>query len=111
MSGDWLREMMLLAFTARHSVTALGRSSPSSYSLVSGEKRLSRLFSHWPFELDIVEGDLRLHGEFDWAQSGDRFDLRGDLLARLDNLAGVYGELGFIGLSGEVRARITSSSR
>ena len=45
MSGDWLREMMLRAVTARHSVTGVGPQMPSSHSTRCGWKRLAPLLS------------------------------------------------------------------
>ncbi len=90
-----------------HSGNGSARITTRQLTFNSGDKRLSRFFSHWPFELDIYAGTVSLNGNFDWQGAGP-FAPAGRVECHLERLSGVYGDLGFIGLSGDVPLQLAA---
>jgi hypothetical protein len=104
----------LLTFSALHDMgkaAGAGRISTGKVSFNAQDNALSSYFAYWPFEFDIYEGEFSSRGDFDWRQSAGEIELEGDLAIRMTDLAGFYGELGFIGLSGDIPARLASPQR
>lgn len=100
----------LFEFSAEHDLDSgkgSGQLTTRQLAFDPGDKRLSRFFSHWPFELDIYQGTLSMSGNIDW-QSADPLALQGRFQCHLEKLSGVYGDLGFIGLSGDVPLQLAS---
>jgi hypothetical protein len=85
-----------------------GRILVDSFSFDADTNRLSQHFSHWPFEWDLYQGELMLDVSATWQGAGkgagEGTEIRGKISQRLDGLAGVYEDIGFIGLDGNFEA-------
>jgi hypothetical protein len=65
----------------------------------SAQQPLSSWFSSWPFNWDLYSGQLSMHADLIWNSDGDKLILTGSSKQTLNNLAGVYGDVVFTGLS------------
>jgi hypothetical protein len=104
----------LFSFAALHNLDAgsgSARVTAEAIAFDATDRRLSRYFSNWPFDLELYAGELTLEGDFDWQSAQGATTLEGLVNTRLENLAGVYGDIGFLGLSGEIPLRLESPAR
>jgi len=102
---------LLLSFSTLHKLATgqgTGKFQVDQVTFDPLDNRLSQFFAHWPYDLDIYEGSLLINGMFDWKEGKEGFELRGTLDNRLQGLAGVFGDIGFIGLSGNMTATLES---
>ncbi len=81
-----------------------GRLLADAISFDSGSNRLSRHFAHWPFEWDLYQGSVMLDVNATWRRVGEGTEIHGNISQRLEGLAGVYENIGFIGLGGDFEA-------
>ena len=66
--------------------------------------RLSQHFDYWPFEWDIFAGNLILDIDLKWQQDAFDTELQATIKQRMKNIAGVYREVGFVGLDSKFDA-------
>jgi hypothetical protein len=85
-----------------------GRVLADTISFNADDKRLSQYFSHWPFEWDVYQGNASLDAGLTWHSGEQGVEVQGRITQQLENLAGVYGEIGFIGLNGDFEAEFSS---
>jgi hypothetical protein len=67
---------------------------------------LSEAVADWPYEFEISSGYWRIDAEVNWAVTDEGFAYTGTTLHSLDALAGNYGDIGFVGLNGNVEVKI-----
>jgi len=76
-------------------------------TLVSFDKAaLSELAPGWPYPLDIVSGNWSADMDIDWETNNDVTRYGGIMSFELDTLAGRYNDIGFVGLSTNVSAKM-----
>jgi hypothetical protein len=85
-----------------------GRVWTNTIDFNADDKRLSQYFSHWPFDWDVYQGSALLDTGLTWRVGEQGVEVQGRITQRLENLAGVYGEIGFIGLNGDFEAEFRS---
>ena len=70
--------------------------------------RLSQHFAYWPFEWDIFAGSLMLDVAVQWHDGEGGVEVRGQIEQHMQGLAGVYQDIGFVGLDGNLAAAFES---
>jgi hypothetical protein len=101
------RDKPLFSLSAEHHLeTRLGtaRIQSQSNSFDRRGNRLSRHFSHWPFKWDLYHGAVSTNAGLSWHAGEESFQLQGSFRQGLKEVAGVYGDVGFIGLDGDLAA-------
>ncbi|MBT4520521.1 MAG: hypothetical protein HOC23_10990 [Halieaceae bacterium] len=91
-----------------HSASGSGQLRADPINFDPDANRLSRFFSYWPFELDIYQGKLMLAVDAQWHQGGGGVELKGRMSQQFEGLAGVYEDVGFIGLDAQIEAEFSS---
>ena len=104
-------QLPLFSFTAQYQLDA----ERGSAQILAKEKhfdadgkRLSQHFSHWPFDWDIFDGDLDLDLGLQWQDGEHGIEIRGEISQQLRGLAGVYADIGFVGLTADFAAEFRS---
>jgi hypothetical protein len=85
-----------------------GRILTDNIAFNASDKRLSQYFSHWPFEWDIYQGNILLDASLTWRSGEQGVEVQGKIIQHLENIAGVYEDIGFIGLAGDFEAEFSS---
>ncbi|TQV85252.1 hypothetical protein FKG94_03445 [Exilibacterium tricleocarpae] len=71
--------------------------------------KLSRHFSRWPLQLDILAGDWTMNGQLAWRQADADWHLTGRLDQQLGKLAGYYKDYAFTDLDSTLAAQLTAA--
>lgn len=77
----------------------------------TGEKRLSKHFSNWPFEWDVMAGSVALDSTVEWQSIGSEFEITANIKQDMNGVAGVYEDVGFVGLAADVAVQFQSPDR
>jgi len=85
-----------------------GRLLADTITFDSDSNRLSQYFAHWPFEWDLYQGSVMVDVGLTWRDVEEGTEIRGHISQRMEGLAGVYKEVGFVGLDGEFEADFSS---
>jgi len=85
-----------------------GRLRADTLSFETDNNRLSQYFASWPFEWDILEGSLMLDVATQWRSGEQGVELSGEISQSMKGLSGVYKDIGFIGLDGNIVAGFES---
>ena len=104
-------ELPLFTFTADYTLDdGLGRARILADDMLLGTdgSRLSQQFSYWPFEWDIFGGSLNLDLGLNWKNGEQGIEIQGELKQQMSGVAGVYGDIGFLGLDVDFAAEILS---
>ena len=72
------------------------------------DNRLSRHFAYWPFDWDIFEGELEIDLGLRWENGEQGTEIRGEIKQQLRSVAGVYQDIGFIGLDAAFAVKFQS---
>ncbi len=80
----------------------------STLAFDADENRLSAYFPYWPFDWDIYEGELEIDLGLRWKNAEQATEIQGEIKQRLRGVAGVYGEIGFVGLDADFSAVLQS---
>jgi hypothetical protein len=75
------------------------------------EKRLSKHFSSWPFEWDVLAGSVVLDSTVLWQVVGSQFELVATIKQDMNGIAGVYQDLGIVGLAADIALQFQSPDR
>jgi hypothetical protein len=70
--------------------------------------RLSQYFGYWPFEWDIFAGKLMLDVGLNWQDGEFETELQAVIKQRAEDIAGVYQDIGFVGLDSNFEASFRS---
>jgi len=70
--------------------------------------RLSQHFAHWPFDWDIFDGSVMLDLGLYWKMGEQGTEIQGEIRQQTQALAGVYQDIGFVGLNTELTAQFQS---
>ncbi|MBE9538836.1 MAG: YdbH domain-containing protein [Proteobacteria bacterium] len=70
--------------------------------------RLSQQFSYWPFEWDIFDGSLTMDLGLYWKNAEQGIEIQGEIKHKVLGVAGVYSDIGFLGLDVDFAAEIQS---
>ncbi len=104
----------LLTISAEHQLDTergKGRLLADRIAFDPADNHLSQYFAYWPFDWDIFEGSVTLDMDVQWRRGDQGMEFNGELNQQLQDLAGVYQDIGFIGLDGDFAARFDSSGQ
>jgi len=74
-------------------------------------KRLSQVFSHWPFDWDIYDGQVSLDARVQWQDGGEATEIQAQFEQSLRGVAGVYQSIGFLGLDSTFSGQFLSPDK
>jgi hypothetical protein len=97
----------LLTFSADHQLQTQrgsGRILADTITFDADSNRLSRHFAHWPFEWDLYQGSVLSDVGVTWRSVEEGTEIQGKISQRMEGIAGVYQNIGFIGLDGDFEA-------
>lgn len=88
------------AIQAQHDLsTDTGRISIKNGALSFDVQKLSNRVSPWTNDLDVSAGTISFDLEFNWEMSDSGWQLVGQTILQMENLAGTYGDTAFAGLT------------
>ncbi|MCK5325440.1 MAG: YdbH domain-containing protein [Woeseiaceae bacterium] len=71
---------------------------------------LSEALDSWPYEFDVSSGHWTNNGALNWNISDSGLTYSGTTTHGVDSLAGQYGDIGFVGLNGELIMTLNSDA-
>ncbi len=80
-------------------------------SFDADEKRLSKHFSSWPFEWDVLAGSVALDAIVQWQGAGPELEATANIKQIVKGVAGVYQDIGFVGLAADLALQYQSPDR
>jgi hypothetical protein len=104
----------LFALSAEHQLDVQGGSArilADALVFSAEENRLSRYFSHWPFKWDVYQGRVMLAADVSWQRGLGGIELQGKINQRMEGIAGVYKDIGFVGLDVDFEAGLSPSGQ
>jgi hypothetical protein len=75
------------------------------------EQRLSKHFRNWPFKWDVLAGSVALDSTVQWHGIGPEFEIIANIKQDMKGVAGVYQNVGFVGLAADLALKFKSPDR
>lgn len=75
------------------------------------QKRLSKYFSSWPFDWDVLAGSAQLDSTVQWQGVGPELEITANIKQNVNGIAGVYQDVGFVGLDADLALQFQSPDR